>query len=419
MDLNLTQPSTSSFEPFSQASTTLTIRFTNVSEKAIGKMKAKSSLPDTPEQQTGKDLNTLEQADPNELSSVPSNRKNTSPFEGAGKYLLSGGIAGMVSRTATAPFDRVKIYLITAEKPLSIQTHPSPSFATLSGSRATIVLPPQQPIYRLIPKSSKLLIAVKLIYEEPAGARPGPGGLRNFFVGNGLNVLKIFPESAIKFLTYEYIKMALGQGCLGMSPATDANGNLTNIARFFAGGLGGVVSQFAIYPIETLKTQIMSSTLNHNVKRSALLFQTIRRLNASGGIKPYYKGIAAATVGVFPYSEFLIVLTIEMILEQRLISLGESPGVLGTLACGALSGGIGASSVYPINLVRTRLQAQGTSGHPATYRGIGDCVERTWRKEGLRGFYKGLAPSLFKVMPAVSISWLVYERTILMLDRLS
>ncbi|EGG10432.1 uncharacterized protein MELLADRAFT_115405 [Melampsora larici-populina 98AG31] len=420
MDINHIQPSTS--EPFNRASTTFAIGFNNLSEKAIGKMKANndSSLPDTLTQQTGSDLKTLEQTDSNDLTSLPSNHKNPSLFEGAGKYLLSGGIAGMVSRTATAPFDRVKIYLITSEKPLSIQPHPSPSFATLSGSRTTVVLPAQQPIYRLIPNSSNLLIAVKLIYQEPAGARPGPGGLRNFFVGNGLNVLKIFPESAIKFLTYEYIKMALGQGCLGMSPATDTNGNLTNRARFLAGGLGGVVSQFAIYPIETLKTQIMSSTINHNVKRSALLFQTIRRLNASGGIKSYYKGVAAATVGVFPYSELTAVLTIEIILEQQLIfAIGEPPGVLGTLACGALSGGIGASSVYPINLVRTRLQAQGTSAHPATYRGIGDCVERTWRKEGFRGFYKGLAPSLFKVMPAVSISWLVYERTILMLDGLS
>lgn len=416
MDINLSQQSTS--EPFNQALTTFAIGFNKLSEKAIGKMKANSSLSDTLKQQTGHDLKTLEGADPNDYTTAPSNHRSTSPFEGAGKYLLSGGIAGMVSRTATAPFDRVKIYLITSENPLSIQPQPSPSFATLSGTRTAVVLPPQQPIYRLIPKSSNLLIAVKLIYQEPAGARPGPGGLRNFFVGNGLNVLKIFPESAIKFLTYEYIKMALGKGCWGMSPATDTNGNLTNRARFLAGGLGGVVSQFAIYPIETLKTQIMSSTLNHNVKRSALLFQTVRRLNASGGIKSYYKGVAAATVGVFPYSA-IDMSVFEGLKNSYLLALGEPPGVLGTLACGALSGGIGASSVYPINLVRTRLQAQGTSAHPATYRGIGDCVERTWRKEGFRGFYKGLAPSLFKVMPAVSISWLVYERTILMLDGLS
>jgi len=37
--------------------------------------------------------------------------------------------------------------------------------------------------------------AIARIYAE--------GGIAAFWVGNGLSVVKIFPESAIKFLTYE------------------------------------------------------------------------------------------------------------------------------------------------------------------------------------------------------------------------
>lgn len=110
-------------------------------------------------------------------------------------------------------------------------------------------------------------------------------------------------------------------------------------------------------------------------------------------------------------------------------STGTSePGVLALLAFGSISGSVGATSVYPLNLVRTRLQASGSSGHPQVYDGIFDVARKTMEKEGWRGFYKGLLPTLAKVsrdsrfgshhmlicmqvVPAVSISYVVYENS--------
>lgn len=84
----------------------------------------------------------------------------------------------------------------------------------------------------------------------------------------------------------------------------------------------------------------------------------------------------------------------------------EEPGVLALLACGSVSGSIGATSVYPLNLVRTRLQASGSSGHPQKYTGIMDVVQRTYAGDGWRGFYRGLLPTLAKVrlLPAARSS---------------
>lgn len=75
----------------------------------------------------------------------------------------------------------------------------------------------------------------------------------------------------------------------------------------------------------------------------------------------------------------------------------EEPGVLALLVCGSISGSIGASSVYPLNLVRTRLQASGSPGHPHKYTGIMDVVQQTYHRDGWRGFYRGLVPTLAKV----------------------
>jgi solute carrier family 25 folate transporter 32 len=55
-------------------------------------------------------------------------------------------------------------------------------------------------------------------------------------------------------------------------------------------------------------------------------------------------------------------------------------------------------------VVRTRLQDLGLK-----YAGATDCIRRTYRGEGLRGFYKGLAPNLLRVVPATMITFLVYE----------
>ena len=112
----------------------------------------------------------------------------------------------------------------------------------------------------------------------------------------------------------------------------------------------------------------------------------------------------------------------------------DEPGMLALLAFGSISGSVGATMVYPLNLVRTRLQASGSSGHPERYSGIGDVIRKTYRRDGWRGFYRGLVPTLAKVrssplelsvrsapflmspafhqvIPSVSISYMVYEQS--------
>lgn len=67
------------------------------------------------------------------------------------------------------------------------------------------------------------------------------GGLTSLWRGNGINVLKIGPESALKFMAYEQIKRAI--------KADDVR-ELELYERFMAGSLAGGISQSAIYPLE-------------------------------------------------------------------------------------------------------------------------------------------------------------------------
>lgn len=58
-------------------------------------------------------------------------------------------------------------------------------------------------------------------------------------------------ESAIKFLSYESAKRVFAQYWDRVPDQT----LISNSSRFVAGGIGGVVSQFCIYPIESLKVR--------------------------------------------------------------------------------------------------------------------------------------------------------------------
>lgn len=64
---------------------------------------------------------------------------------------------------------------------------------------------------------------------------------------------------------------------------------------------------------------------------------------------------------------------------------------------------------YPLQLVRTRLQAQGMPGRPVVYAGMTDCFLQTLRSEGVAGLYRGILPNFMKALPAISISYAAYE----------
>lgn len=64
----------------------------------------------------------------------------------------------------------------------------------------------------------------------------------------------------------------------------------------------------------------------------------------------------------------------------------------------------GATAVYPIDLVKTRLQNQRTSMiGELMYKNSFDCFKKVVRHEGFSGLYRGLAPQLVGVAPEKAI----------------
>ncbi|XP_035031435.1 calcium-binding mitochondrial carrier protein Aralar1 isoform X2 [Hippoglossus stenolepis] len=73
---------------------------------------------------------------------------------------------------------------------------------------------------------------------------------------------------------------------------------------------------------------------------------------------------------------------------------------------GSIAGATGATAVYPIDLVKTRMQNQRSTGSfvgELMYKNSFDCAKKVLRYEGVFGFYRGLLPQLIGVAPEKAI----------------
>lgn len=73
---------------------------------------------------------------------------------------------------------------------------------------------------------------------------------------------------------------------------------------------------------------------------------------------------------------------------------------------GSIAGCVGATVVYPIDLVKTRMQAQ---KHKALYDNSIDCFKKIIKNEGFKGLYSGLAAQLVGVAPEKAIKLTVND----------
>lgn len=272
------------------------------------------------------------------------------------RQLLSGAVAGAVSRTGTAPLDRLKVLM---------QVHASKT------------------------NQMSMFGGFKQMLKE--------GGAISLWRGNGMNVVKIAPETAIKFMAYEQYKKLIAPNCE----------NIRTHERFIAGSLAGATAQTSIYPMEVLKTRMAL----RKTGQYAGVGDCVKKIWMNEGLIAFYKGYIPNILGIIPYAgiDLAIYETLKQSWLNKYAKDSANPGILVLLACGTISSTCGQLASYPLALVRTRMQAQ-ASLEGAKQRSMVQMFQDIVAKEGPFGLYRGLAPNFMKVIPAVSISYVVYER---------
>mmetsp|Transcript_28963 Transcript_28963/g.73214 ORF Transcript_28963/g.73214 Transcript_28963/m.73214 type:complete len:740 (-) Transcript_28963:288-2507(-) len=282
------------------------------------------------------------------------------------RKLMCGMIAGATSRTVTAPIERTKLIMQS-----SMQT-------------------------------GGFLQTFSNIYRS--------GTMYDYFRGNGANCVKIAPETALKFLLFDFLKKVIASD--GDNPST--------MERFFAGGLAGALAGAVIYPLEISKTRL---TLAPPKKYNGVI-HCLQKVAFQEGVGALYRGLGASTLGIIPYAG--IDLGVNSLLRDyyslKYEELNEEPSITVMLSCGMISSTTAMTVTYPLNLVRTRMQMSGLKEvftervargeHYTRLERIPDTAVGVFRhivaESGPRGLYRGFFANLLKVAPATSVSYTVY-----------
>ncbi|XP_038067812.1 mitochondrial thiamine pyrophosphate carrier-like [Patiria miniata] len=158
--------------------------------------------------------------------------------------------------------------------------------------------------------------------------------------------------------------------------------------------------------------------------------QAVRMMYGEAGVLTFFKGLLPTMLQVFPHAGFqfgfyaLFKRVWEVVMDQPEKTSGiHVPTALKSFTCGALSGLCAKTAVYPLDLVKKRLQVQGfeearkSFGKVQRYNSMLHCVACTVKEEGIRGMYKGLWPSTLKAIGTVGFTFCFYEKACHFLER--
>ncbi|KAM6539082.1 mitochondrial thiamine pyrophosphate transporter [Fusarium falciforme] len=180
---------------------------------------------------------------------------------------------------------------------------------------------------------------------------------------------------------------------------------------FIAGAASGAAATGITYPLDLLRTRFAAQG-RHRIYRS--LRSAIWDIKRDEGWRGFFRGIGPGLGQIVPFMGLFFVSY-----ESLRISLEglHMPWGSGDATAGMVASIIAKTAVFPLDLVRKRIQVQGPSRSRYVYENIPEystargAIRSILRTEGFRGLYKGLPISLIKAAPASAVTLWTYEQT--------
>lgn len=169
---------------------------------------------------------------------------------------------------------------------------------------------------------------------------------------------------------------------------------------FAAGGISAAISKTAVAPIERVKLLLQVQHISKQIaadKQYKGMVDCFVRIPKEQGVAAYWRGNLANVIRYFPTQA----LNFAFKDKYKQVFLG---GVdkktqfwrwfVGNLASGGAAGATSLCFVYPLDFARTRLGADVGKGGAREFTGLGDCLVKTFKSDGLVGLYRGFGVSV-------------------------
>jgi solute carrier family 25 (adenine nucleotide translocator) protein 4/5/6/31 len=269
----------------------------------------------------------------------------------AENFALSG-VAAVISKTAAAPIERVKLLVQNQGEMIKAGRLDKPYNGVID-------------------------CTVRTFKTE---------GLMPFWRGNMANCIRYFPTQALNFAFKDKVKAVFDP----KKTDTYAVSFGKNVA---SGGAAGAMSLLFVYSLDYARTRLANDT--KSIKKGGErqfngLIDVYSKTLKSDGIVGLYRGFVISCVGIIVYRGCYFGFYDTL----KPIFLGENAGIALSFALGY---GVTVTSgliSYPIDTIRRRMMM--TSGQAVKYKGSIDCAVQVLKHEGFMALMKGAGANILR-----------------------
>jgi len=270
----------------------------------------------------------------------------------AENFALSGA-AAIISKTAAAPIERVKLLVQNQDEMLKMGRLDKPYSGVIDCTMRTF---------------------------KTEGVMP-------FWRGNLANCIRYFPTQALNFAFKDQIK--------ALFKARKDEGYASKFAKNIAsGGAAGALSLCFVYSLDYARTRLANDTKSSKKgggeRQFNGLIDVYTKTLKTDGIQGLYRGFVISCVGIIVYRGcyFGFYDTLKPIV------LGDNAGLAASFVLGyvvTISSGLVS---YPIDTIRRRMMM--TSGEAVKYKGSVDCAVQVIKSEGFMSLMKGAGANILR-----------------------
>ena len=229
-------------------------------------------------------------------------------------------------------------------------------------------------------------------------------GAVGLYRGLGPQLVGVAPEKAIKLTVNDLVR--------NLTKDKDT-GKIALWAEIVSGGSAGGCQVIFTNPLEIVKIRLQTQgeMLRTAVKEGMANPAAPRRGAVSIvkelGLLGLYKGAGACLLRDIPFSAIYFP-CYSHVKKSVFHEETRQLGVFDLLASGAIAGMPAAYLTTPADVIKTRLQVETKRGE-TVYNGIVDAARKIYREEGIRAFFKGGLPRIFRSSPQFGATLMCYE----------